>query len=219
MRILAVLIAVGSFFSTASANERFYIGGRLGVSDTDGSAKADLTTPPSVGQFPDGISIDELPFDTTETTWGGFVSWQIKDWVALELGYQDLGNAGTSTLSTDLGSGTVITNFVAMDIEEWYLGARFSQTLSPRFSANWIAGLSRVEFDVQGDLPLITDFNFFGAPRTVPFATPDDETGLTWGLGFGWSVNDRFRIDLDYKQHRTQVLTVDSLSLALVFAM
>ncbi len=219
MRILAVLIATGLYFSNASANEQFYVGGRLGVSETDGLAKADPTTPAPAGQFPSGISINELPFDTTETTWGGFVGWNIKDWVALELGHQNLGNVGTSLLTAVLGGGGVITNFVAMDIEEWYVGARFSRPLTSRFSANWFAGLSRVGFDVQGELPFITNFSFIGAPSTVPFATPDDETGLTWGLGFGWNVNNRFRVDLDYKQHRTQVLIVNSLSLALVFTM
>lgn len=49
--------------------------------------------------------------------------------------------------------------------------------------------------------------------ETIPFSSPGDETGLTWGFGFKWKVHERALVGIEYRQHNTQVLDVNTLSL------
>lgn len=112
----------------------------------------------------------------------------------------------------------VTTRGVALEIEEWYVGTRFSVPLSSRFRANWFAGISRASFESQGGLPLVSPpgFNLFA--DFLPFASPDDETGLVWGFGFDWEANERLSLDLGFRRHDIQVLDVDTISLGLLFS-
>jgi hypothetical protein len=103
-----------------------------------------------------------------------------------------------------------------LGIEEWHLGTRFSAPLSQNISADWVVGLARAQFDVTGGVPLI-GLNPVTQIESVPFTSPADETGLIWGFGFKWKVHERVRTGIEYRQHNTRVLDVDTLPLGTTF--
>ena len=217
MRFLFILITIFLLSSNLAAKENFYISVNLAVSMIDGSAHADPNQTTDPGTLPAEISINGLSFDSNETAWGALVGWNATDWFALELGYADLGNVGEEFLTGFPVSSIISTDAVALTIDEWYFSTKFRLPLSSKFSANWFAGISRAEFEAQGQLVLFQVL-FIGAPFVVdqvilPFASPDQETGLIWGFGFPWAVNKGLSLDLDYRQHNTQVLNVDTISL------
>jgi hypothetical protein len=193
-----------------------YVGGSLGASRFDGTADADQ--PDFIGQIPDELSVNGLPFESTETAWSVYAGWQIKRWIALELGFSDLGNSGDeSIISIFPGDpGAALVSSRSLGIEEWHLGARFSAPLSRSISADWIVGLTRAQFDAKGEVPLFGPDPFVQI-ETIPFSSPGDETGLTWGFGFKWKLHERALVGIEYRQHNTQVLDVDTLSLGATF--
>lgn len=209
--------------SNLAAKENFYISVNLGVSMIDGSAHADPNQTTDPGTLPAEISINGLSFDSNETAWGALVGWNATDWFALELGYADLGNVGEELLTGFPISSIVSTNAVALNIDEWYFGTKFRLPLSSKFSANWFAGISRAEFEAQGQVEsflVILGGALSRVERVItPFASPDQETGLIWGFGFAWAINERLSLDLDYRQHNTQVINVDTISLGFSVSM
>ncbi len=226
MRFLSMLITISLLSGNLAAKENFYISVNLGVSMIDDSAHADPIQTTDPGTLPAEISINGLSFDSNETTWGALVGWRATDWLALELGYADLGNVGDDFLTGFAafgGSGVVITNAVALNIDEWYFGTKFRLPLSSKFSANWFAGISRAEFEAQGQLVFFRVLPggppFAFEPVVTKFASPDQETGLIWGFGFAWKVNKRLSLDLGYRQHNTQVINVDTISLGFLISM
>jgi hypothetical protein len=62
-------------------------------------------------------SINGAPFDTTETSWGVSGGWQVRSWLAVEIGYEDLGQSGLMSAAanavaftfTPIGTPGVIT--------------------------------------------------------------------------------------------------------------
>lgn len=169
MRLIGLLIAFLVLPGSVWAQPSFYVGANLGASQFDGRADADQNS-----SQPFEISINGLTFDSTETAWGAFFGWNAKSWLALEVGYSDLGNAGETLFSAvpltplivpslgvpspnvplppsvvEGGFVGVTTRGVALEIEEWYVGTRFSVPLSSRFKANWFAGISRASFEAQ----------------------------------------------------------------------
>jgi len=238
MRLIGLLIAFLVLPGSVWAQPSFYVGANLGASQFDGRASADQN-----GLAPFEISINGFTFDSTETAWGAFFGWNAKSWLALEVGYSDLGNAGetlftavplTPLIVPSIGVPSpiaplppsvvagrpigVATRGVALEIEEWYVGTRFSVPLSSRFKANWFAGISRASFESEGGIPRISTSDFIFFVDFFPFASPDNETGLVWGFGFDWEANERLSLDLDFRRHDTQVLDVDTMSLGLLFS-
>ena len=216
-------LACLSLLSLAHADERFYVGARSGVSQYGGTAD---TSAPTAFSFPPPteISIAGLPFKSDETAWGVYGGWRVKEWLAVEVGFNDLGNTGRRTFAViSPGLAGITTSGVAVDVEELYLGTRFTIPLSQRWNANWLAAITRATFDAEGSLPLIIGVPFFGTPspvvaQRIPYASPDDETGFVWGFGFGWEFADRWGLDLGYRQHDAQVFDVDSFSVGVSFS-
>jgi len=202
--------------ASASAEPRFYAGATLGASMFDGEATSGRDFP----SIEEGIPIDHQNFDSTETAWGALLGWKVNSWLALEGGYSDLGNAGETIfvavlLPPDGEPPDIVTSAgVALGIEEWHVGTRFSVPLSSRFRANWFAGFSRASFDVQGVTPIYG----FGPPVFASFVSPDDQNGFVWGFGFGWKANEWLSLDLGFRRHDTQVLEVDAVSLGALFS-
>lgn len=215
MKITAILVLTLIF--AAAGAETLYVGGSLGASRFDGTAEADQ--PDFVGQIPEALSIDGLPFESTETAWSVYGGWQIRRWIALELGFSDLGNSGQESIIAIFGgdSGVALVSSRSLGIEEWHLGTRFSAPLSWNISADWVVGLTRAQFDVKGGVPLLLGFSPVTEIESVPFTSPGDETGLSWGFGFKWKLHERARIGIEYRQHNTRVLDVDTLSLGATF--
>ncbi|MEO1246347.1 MAG: outer membrane beta-barrel protein [Pseudomonadota bacterium] len=216
IRKLLCLTAVCLSFTEANATD-FYLGARAGISLFDGTADSDGLQPPPQGGLPEEIPIDGLSFDSNETAWGLFAGWQLRDWFALEAGHTDLGESRRNVPTSIVGEDLIFLNSTSIAIEEWYVSARFSKDLSKRFSANWTLGASRASFDVAGSIPV-----FVGPvigpgliPQRLPFATPGDEIGLVWGFGFDWLLTQRLVLGIDYRQHNTNVLDVQSLTLGL----
>ena len=204
----------------ASAGERFYVGAGLGQSRA--GDLADAEDPFGSGSsFPlTSMSVDGFEFDGEETAWGALLGWKAKDWLAIELGYHDLGNFGASIGFRAIGAPE---STLSLDIEEWSLGARFSVPVSRDFAANWFVGASRVDFEADGRFAISTGLPLFGPGSTeiivLPFASPDDETGLVWGFGFTWRASERIELDLGYRRHDTRVLEIDAVSLDLLFSL
>jgi hypothetical protein len=217
MKIAAFLVLTLGLVATEGRTDMLYVGGSLGASRFDGTADADQ--PDFVGQIPDELAINGLPFESTETAWSVYGGWQIKRWLALELGFSDLGNSGHESIISIFGGnpGVALRSSRSLGIEEWHLGTRFSAPLSRNISADWIVGLTRARFDVEGGVPILIGLSPFTQIESVPFASPGDETGLTWGFGFNWKLHERARIGIEYRQHNTQVLDVDTLSLGATF--
>ena len=218
---LIIITALSFNLSVVAAQaEDFYIGGNIGVSQFDGTADADANQFGNVIAVPAEISINGLPFDTTETSWGAYAGWRVKNWFALEVGCVDLGDSGRESPIFLTPGGAIVNNGTSLNVEELYLATRFTAPLSPKISANWIVGISKATFDTQGSLPILTGpgFPVFGLEH-IPFASPGDKTGLIWGFGFNWQLNKRFALDVDYRQHNTQVLDIDTLTLGVTISM
>lgn len=219
MRLLILSLVCLCFSPAGQAAENFYVGARLGVSQYDGTADAsrNATAGP---MLPSEISIDGLPFESNETTWGVNVGWRIKDWFAVELGFNDLGNTGRETFAAFGGVSAVITSGVAVDVEEVYLASKLTLSLPGKWNANWTIGITQTTFEAAGALPLIT-IPILAPPsprEPIPYASPDDETGFIWGFGFGWDMSDRWGLDIGYRRHDTQVFSVDSFSAGVLFS-
>lgn len=219
MRLLILpLLCLGSY-SDGQAAESFYVGARLGTSQYDGTADASRSTAVSPAP-PSQISISGLPFESDETAWGVYGGWRIKDWLALELGFNDLGNTGRETFVAFNGVGAFTTRGVAVDVEEMYLASRFTLSLPGNWNANWTVGITRATFDTAGAIPLLV-FPIFAPPppqQLIPYASPDDETGFIWGFGFGWDISDQWGLDIGYRQHNTQVFDVDTFVIGALFS-
>jgi hypothetical protein len=74
-----------------------------------------------------------------------------------------------------------------------------------------------VQFDVKGRVPILIGLSPVTQIESIPFTSPGDETGLIWGFGFKWKLHERARIGIEYRQHNTRVLDVDTLSLGATF--
>jgi len=213
MRLIIVTILCFNLSIIPAQAKDLYIGVSLGVSQFDGTADTDANQFGSINSVPAEISINGLPFESTETSWSAYAGWQIKSWIALEVGFSDLGNSGRENPVFFASNGAVLSSGTSLNVEELYLGTKFSAPLSPAISANWIVGVTRSDFDTDGFLPILTGSGFFDAAiERIPFASPGSETGIIWGFGFNWKVNERIALGVDYRQHNTPVLDIDSLT-------
>ena len=231
IRIAPLFFAV--LFSSAAAAE-FYIGGSVGTSRFDDTVDDPGNFRFFGSELPSEISLNGLLLDQSETALGAFVGWRTNDWLSLELGYSDLGEAAQRSLGVigigipfrvplnsppDPGFFTRIPPTVAgpaaMGIEEWSVTAKFSKPLVSKLSANWLIGISLAEFDAVGELTLreIVSFDPLEFRNvTIPFASPDSDEGIVYGFGFAWEFSDRFSADLGYRKHDTPVFDVETLS-------
>jgi opacity protein-like surface antigen len=216
-----VLIALLFAGPTLAAETGPYFGLTLGFSSTDGEADTDPSQP-TIGGSP-SISVNGFDFESDETTWGALAGWRVLPWLGVELGYHDLGNFGTEFNFVPFvpgGGGQIQRRGAALDVQEYSLAARLSMSITDRFDANWVAGLSRVEFSAEGGLPAPTfdPFQIFPA-KVIPFASPDMETGFVWGFGFTWKPSGRIGLDVGYRRHDTRVLDIDAYSLTLLYSL
>lgn len=228
------------FVAAPAISQDFYVGGHLGVAMIDDTASAAVSAGPL--SPPEQISVNGLPFDTDETTYGIFVGWHARDWLAFEAGYSVLGNSGAALgapafLPVPLITPTIppgppsVGGFVsrpistafgpiaALDIEEWSIRAKFEKALTSHISANWSIGITRSEFDAAGALRISNLISLnppVFEPVDIPFATPSSETGYVAGFGFQWDIDPRFSVDLGYRRHDTRVVVVDSVQLQLL---
>ncbi len=218
-----VLIATSFlFFSVVGAQaDDFYIGGSVGGSKFDGIADTDTNQFGNFNRVPTELTINGLDLESTETAWSAYAGWFVRKWLALEIGYADLGDSGRDNPEFfDLDGTTRIRSGASLNVEEWYLGARFSAPVSSKISANWLIGLTRASFETNGFLPVLTGTGFFDAAiERIPFVSPKRETGLIWGFGFDLALSERLALDIAYRKHDTQVLYIDALTLGVIVKM
>ena len=247
-RLLPLVIAV--FAAAPAIADGFYVAADLGISSYDDTVRTDVSGFSDASGTPDSLPMNGQPFDSNETAWGVAVGWQARDWLAIELGFTDLGNSGQDTSAPFFGpilipndpiflpgpppnpnfdpNDYVATGFpafpgrAALDVEEWSLSARFKRQLGDQFSANWLVGVTRADYAAEGTFPVTEiDTTLFPPDVTiveVPYAAPDAETGLLWGLGFGWQATASTSVEITYRQHKTDVIDIDTTSLRLLFA-
>jgi len=91
-----------SLLSLCAHASDYYVGVHLGAAVYDDVAKA--------GPAQDALTLDGLNFDSTETAFGLHLGWRARSWIALEVGYSDLGNSGIA-LPTGLFSAPVPASF------------------------------------------------------------------------------------------------------------
>lgn len=238
------LVVSALLLSPIASAETFYISGSIGVSMVDDIASADLTSSSQPGELPEEISLNGSAFDSDEPAYGISVGWRAKDWLAVELGYTDLGEStqivrtpffGTTVPAPDLIEippvGIGFPNVIAaplniegptLGIEEWSLAAKFSKSLVSGWSANWSVGITHVQFDAEGQFTIneiVTLDPLVLNSTSIPYASPDNEVGYKFGFGFAWSFNDRFSADIGYQRHDTQVVDVESVTLQLILSL
>lgn len=240
MKTIQLLCAALTLFACAQASARdwpIYIGASYGITDVDSIADTNVDVP--FGQLPESIPINGLPFDNDDGAWSTFLGYELFDFMAIELGYSDLGkiDAGASTFA--------FVSPPAVDMESMHLSARFRWPLTGRFAATWHAGVTRTDFDVSGvarigvviigptppvepilggiigdplfpTRPRPGEPNFpFPTPEERPFAQIDDDTGYRFGFGFDWQFVDRASAALEYSRHDVGVFELDNYSLRL----
>ena len=106
----------------------------------------------------------------------------------------------------------------ALSIEEWSIAAKFRKSLIADLSANWSIGITRAQFDAEGQLTLneiVTLNPLVLNTRNLPYASPDDETGYNFGFGFEWRFSERFAADIGYRRHDTRALDIETVILQL----
>lgn len=242
--ILTLLTILTS--SAPAAAESFYIGADIGLSLIDDAVETEQTISTAPGILPGTISLDGLPFDSNETAWGVLIGWSANEWLAIEIGYTDLGNTGRDSLIGFAGpvliapspgmpanpfpippsvaafsviSPYTLDDAAALDIEEWSLSAKFRKRLSANLSANWTVGLTSSRFTAEGSLnfnQIISLVPLVTNPVSIPYASPGDDTGYILGFGFGWDFNERFSTEIEYKKHDTGVLDIETVTLRLL---
>jgi len=223
--------------------DSFYIGGSIGVSMIDDRVDASADTFGEPGVLSNEVSLNGLGFDSNETASGVFVGWNANDWLALEVGYTDLGNTGQSLIAGSFatvpltiqpggpifrsppaffiaaGFTALNTNAASLDIEEWSISAKFSKSLISDLSANWSVGITQAQFDADGQFTIseiVTLNPLVINPVTRPYASPESDTGFNFSFGFAWDFNDRFSADIGYRKHDTRVIDVDTVTLRLI---
>jgi len=231
-RLIIAVLLVGP----PAIADTFYFGANIGVSMIDDTANATLTSSSAPGVLPDEISLDGRTFDSNETASGIFVGWNANDWLAVEFGYTDLGNTGQSLPIGFFGPVPLVippanfggliavpasfnANASALGVEEWFIAAKFSKSLISGVAANWSVGITRAQFDADGQLTIseIVTLNPLVINRiTRPYASPESETGFNFGFGVAWDFSDRFSADIGYRRHDTRVIDVESVMLQLI---
>ena len=176
------LIVATCLLAPAAFADSFYVAGRVGVATVDDVAKTDPVSFGPADEPPAAIPVGGRLFDSSDTAAGLTVGWKAREWLAIELGYTDLGKAeqkrsapfvGPALISPDpiivpsplppvirpgpIG-GVIAAPFApgvaTLRVEEWSLAARFSARLVSSLSANWSVGVSRAEFESGGQLTL-----------------------------------------------------------------
>lgn len=238
------LIVAALLLSPVAKAETFYIGGSIGVSMVDDIVSADLTSSSQPGELPEEISLNGSSFDTNEPAYGITLGWRAKNWLAIELGYTDLGESKQTLRAPFLGTVTpslnpagfppgpidffgpiaapVILDGPTLGIEELSLAARFSMPLISGLSANWLIGITQNQFDAGGQLTIneiVTLDPLVLNSTNIPYASPDNEIGYKFGFGFAWKFNDRFSADFGYQRHDTQVVDIESIALQLILSL
>ena len=246
----AALFVITMCLPAAAQADGFYLAADIGISSYNDRVSTGATVRGPSGSAPTEATLRGQPFDSEETKWGLAAGWQLRDWLAVEVAFTDLGNSGQEDLIAVFGgafgagpivvpnppppplppigiSGFVPANPVlpgraALDAEEWSLSARFNKQLIDKLSANWLVGLTRTDYSAEGTFPFAeidtTVVPFDVTIVEVPYAAPDAETGYVWGLGFGWQTSASTTLELSYRQHKTDVIDVDTTSLRLLFA-
>ena len=238
------LIASALLLSPVAGAETFYIGASIGVSSIDDIASTDLTSSSQPGELPGEISLNGSSFDSSEPAFGITLGWRAKDWLALELGYTDLGESKQTLRAPGFGTFTPPVNLFdippspigfdgvlaspldfggpTLGIEEWSLAARFSTSLVSGLSANWSVGITHNQFEAEGELiinEIVTLNPLVFDSTSIPYVSPDNEIGYKFGFGFAWKFNDRFSADIGYQRRDTQVVDVESIALQLILSL
>ena len=203
------LICVDSF-----GQSRFYVGADLGQS----AAAGVVDTEPEQNFF-GPATVDNLVFDAIETSWSVQFGWNIRPWLSLELGFQDLGNIGLRDPRGLLAGDPEIAN---LDVEHWYVGPTFTVPLSDTVSASWLVGIADARFSAGGNQPEIQFCQLGGGCLFIdgdPYLSPPGETGLIWGFGFARAVGESVTLELRYRRHELRLLDSDVLSIGIMYSL
>lgn len=241
------LVASALLLSPIATAETFYVGASIGVSMVDDIVSADLTSSSQPGELPDEVSLSGSAFDADEPSYGITLGWRAKNWLAVELGYTDLGESTQTLRAPFFGTVTPVLNPAdfppgpvnffggfavpfnpfnldgpTLSIEQWSLAARFSASLISDLSANWSIGITHNQFDAGGQLTIteiVTLDPLVFNSINIPYASPDNEIGYRLGFGFAWKFNNRFSADIGYQRHDTEVVDSESIALQLILSL
>lgn len=172
---LAALLGLGMAAMPAQAD--FFIGGTIGRSD--------------IGSYEfDGAQI--LDDDDSDTAYHLFVGWRPLSWLAVMVGYADLGELGAA--GNGGGYGEAFTDKI--EATAWDLSLVGTLPFDKVFGEGEL--LSRfsafVQFGVAGWDQDITYVGEFSGPWTGG----KDDTDLVYGLGINFDINDRLGVHARY---------------------
>lgn len=237
--ILLLLLTAASVATPALAGEnRFYIGTNISRASMDGNVslpvgeiQGNLNIP-----FAAGLSAD-YEFDDDSVGWSAFGGYRVTEYLSLETGYTDFGDFGWVNQFAGITSWQEFTlglNNAELSVEEIYVATRLNARLNNWLSADWLLGITRVDFGITGPPSQITLFFPFNPnppfpvdpdppPSTQPqsstiiYKEPNDETGLVWGFGFTWHVSESIGIGAFFRQHDVQVQKIDRVGVSIEF--
>jgi hypothetical protein len=199
--------------SAADPSPRFFAGVGAGYATSDGRASTDVD-PPTFPQT--SLPIDGMPLGGEDVAWRVFAGWAPSEHWSLELGYADLGRFRSDRLLVG-GLGFVMDSGqrVGLSSTAWSLGASFRRPVAERWYGSLGAAVLRAEFEADGRLTFPGVPFSTVPPVSLPFATPDDETGWAWNFAVGRQFSSRWSAELAYRQYELQVIEVETVSLEL----
>jgi hypothetical protein len=215
------LVSVAPAFAESTDGGHFYAGVGVGYSSADDRAQTDIAIP-DIGGTVDSIQINGLPFDDDDVAWSAFVGYAATPYIGVEAGFWDHGTFSFKTPSQLVGGFAV-----DLAIQEWYVGSTFRYPLPflNRLALTGSVGVSRAQFDADGSarvlvIPPGPPFFPVNPPttRTLPFATPDDETGGYWRAGLSFRITDSIESGLNYGRRYLDVLQVETAALTVSYA-
>ncbi|WP_286240447.1 outer membrane beta-barrel protein [Neptuniibacter halophilus] len=152
--------------------------------------------------FDTGVSAAGINTDDTDSAFSLGVGFQYNEYLAVELGYLDLGEASFSTNApvsgTVGGSSVTLDGSLDLDATGFFLGLRGNYALNDAFTLFGRAGL----LNWESDLTLAGTATIDGVAYTGSFSgEAADGTDPYLGLGVEYNFNENLSAKLQYNRY------------------
>jgi len=191
---LLLAAALASAPALAQVPPRWYAGVSGGQSHTSHELVANRES-----TIVNGASVS-TDFDATDGAWKVFGGWRANPWLAIEVGYADLGRSRlvTHTLSTDQLEGAVA---IRRRISAYGADVLLSAPLGPRFSVFGRGGAYRTRLEADAQLEGGIVFTNGGEDERSR-STTFDETVAHFGAGLEWHWRPDASLRVEWERFR-----------------